>query len=517
MNRLQELTWQLQSAKPEWVSEAVSRAARAGVQRVQLSHNLIMYAEQLWEGDDSRQRAANLRAACRQIRSLGMKADLWTHEVSRPPAHLLQDNRIVLNEQTAAWLRDKYARVADILPDMDGLVLTYSETSHPVYMDALVADARTAPERIGWLTHVMVDICRRHGWKLYIRPFVHRPAELQFMTDAMKSVADQLPRDGSVVLMEKCVPHDWHPYYPFHPMLGRVHGLPQVVEVDMGQEYTGLSQLLHYDGEYLELVLRHAAERECIGAVCRIERMDWRVFGTPNEVNLDLFVALARDPSRSAAQELQRWCAANYGQQSASVMARVVSRTHDTTNLTLFPLGEWLMDHSRLPGFDYAFRHVDDVKGYSVARWIDSPHYQRRARQMRYPDEDVVCIAASEKALARTLIQASRRDLEAVRPLVPSSAYAVWRRQLHLATDAVDVCEVHHRSFFRALQWRNLRGTGSPRSELQKLARLVQEDMQRLERLAAVMERKWGTGVHPVDPPRVRRYVREVEKLLASA
>ncbi len=517
MSGLQELSWQLQSARPEWVSEAVTKAARVGIQRVQLSHNLIMYAEQLWDGEGSRQRAALLRRACRQIRSLGMKADLWTHEISSPPASLLRGNRVVLDEQTVSWLQDKYARVAQILPELDGLVLTYSETSHPVYMDASVADERGAPDRIGWLTHVMVDICRRHGWTLYIRPFVHRPIELQFMTDAMRSVADQLPRDGSVVVMEKCVPHDWHPYYPYHPLLGRVHGLPQVVEVDMGQEYTGLSHLLHYDGDYVANVMKFARDKGCVGAVCRIERMDWRVFGTPNEVNIDLFSILSRDPERSASDELLRWCAARYGARAAAPMSRILTRTHDTTNMTLFPLGEWLMDHSRLPRFEYAFRHVDDVKGYSVARWIDSPHYQRRAHQMRYPDEDVVRIAASEKNLARTLVRASQADLQSVKDALPRQAFDEWRNQLVLAQDALDVCELHHRSFFRALRWRNLGDSPASQAERRQLAQWVRQDMTRLTRMAALMARRWGGGIHPVDSPRIERYVNDLNTVLRGA
>ncbi|MEI6915643.1 MAG: hypothetical protein WCL39_10970, partial [Armatimonadota bacterium] len=129
--------------------------------------------------------------------SLGMKVTLWIHELSDIPGEKDPGypGPITLeNEKLWKSIEDRYELVlGEIVPDIDGLVLTVVETQ----INAANTD----------LMLKLVDIihakCLKYHKELHVRTFTWHPEELTQVVAAVK----RMPPD--VVVMSKIVPQDW--------------------------------------------------------------------------------------------------------------------------------------------------------------------------------------------------------------------------------------------------------------------------------------------------------------------
>ena len=201
----------------------------------------------------------------------------------------------------------------------------------------------------------MADICREHDKMLFVRTFVYMPDELEAMRRAVATIADAVRDKGNVVIMSKCVPHDWSPFLPVRSDARRHGRAAQVVEIDLGEEYTGLSHFLHCEVGYVHAVFRHCRMPNVVGAVARVDRdRDNRALGTPNEVNLYAFKRLTHDPSPTVDQIWTEWAEARYGREAAPYVIAALKATYDSTNLAFFPLENCMQNHSGLCGWEYA-------------------------------------------------------------------------------------------------------------------------------------------------------------------
>lgn len=506
-------SWQFQDPNWDHLSKAIPRAAAGGANRIQLSHKIVMDAEELWEGKDAPAKLGLVRKAAKLARENRLAVDMWTHELSGIPKDQFRDaaGKVALSPELWKWVDEKYERLFTLVPELDGLVLTFAETQFAVYGEK-VASADPPPARVAKLIRVMADVCARHKKILLIRTFVYEPAEIGFMREALHAIAGAVPRDGGVIIMTKCVPHDWTPFYPFDPLLGDVAGLPQVVEIDLGQEFTGQSRLLHCEVEYVKYVMDHARARGVIGGVARVERMDNHALGTPNEVNLHAFDRLLADPGLSAADLWREWAAKRYGEKAAPHVIRALRRTFDITNLTLFPLEQWIADHTAIPSWGYAYSHITSRQN---AKWTPSPRQLAARDELLRPTGDTLLKIASEKDLAGKLSEESLLDLERARPDLSGSDYKELVHYLGLGKDCVAVFRHHNLAMFATLAYLNRRDAGDAVSgEADLFRRTAEEHIQALRKLAAELAEKYGTAGWPAAPDRMRRFADEATKQL---
>jgi hypothetical protein len=359
------------------------------------------------------------------------------------------------------------------------------------------------------LIEVMGDVCGRHGKLLLVRTFVYEPADMQAMQAALKRVAASPVNARNVVVMTKCVPHDWTPFYPFDPLLGNVAGLPQIVEIDLGQEFTGLSRILHCEVDYVKYVMDHARAHGVTGAVARVERGKNHALGTPNEVNLHAFGRLANDPALSADALWKEWATKRYGEQAAGQVTVLLRRTFDITNLTFFPLEQWITNHSLLPSFNYAYGHITERQN---AKWIPGPRQLAARDELLRPTSDTLLKVAHEKDLAKRLSELSLTDLEAVKPIVAEADYKELKRYLELGRDNVEVFREHNLAMLAFIMLQNAK-TDENR---QAATALVREHMSMLDQLADTMQKRYGKGKYPGDPDSIRAFVQDMRKRLDS-
>ena len=217
------------------------------------------------------------------IKNLGMTVSLWTHEFE----DLDPDWGAVALDNDTLWegLRARYTHLlVEWFPEVDFLVLTVVESTVRV----------TDPALLEKLVLVLRDVCHAAGKQLIIRSFVWTIEEFE----GVRATIERLPDDVSV--MTKYVPQDWHrgcydDGSPFHdPLIGKVGGKEQFVELDIAGEYFRGDQLGHCFAEELHRQFAFWQENGVDGVSVRIDR-GWNAFHH-------------HDCIRHEIQEANLWC-----------------------------------------------------------------------------------------------------------------------------------------------------------------------------------------------------------------
>lgn len=342
-------------------------AAASGVDAVHLSHLICHHAEDLLENED---RAAHARTLTDLYRANGLDVWCWTHEFSHGARGLTDsDGRLPWEEEALeAFLREKYARFFnETLPGLTGLVLTFAETPYAVYQDERVASTLPPEERTARLIAWMRAICHAHGVQLAVRDFVYRLPEVEGMIHTLHRMPDD------VIVMSKCVPHDWQPYYPANPVLGALGEKTQWIEHDLGYEYEGQHAYPYCDLECLVERVRAGRARGGHALCLRLDRYHGdtgqSAVSTPwGRLALQVAQAVHRDPEADVDALVRAWEA-----QTVPGAPRILHEATEAVKRMLFPKRMWLGDHSRLPSYDYAKTHLNDGNADRLSVWTDAP------------------------------------------------------------------------------------------------------------------------------------------------
>lgn len=396
-------------------------APTLGVDTVHFSHTLCHHADDLFRDPAH---AGHVRRLADLYRDAGLAVWCWTHEVRHPPEELVRDGKLLADdERLQSHLEKKYATFfSETLPGLDGLVLTFAETQFPVYQDDRIVSDRDRMDRTEQLIHRMRDICHRHGKRLAIRDFVYRADEV----DAFREVIRRLPED--VIVMSKCVPHDWQPFYPHNPLIGDVGGREQWIEHDFGLEYEG--QHL-YPFANLDTVFdrfRHGVKN---GSKTLCLRLD-RYAGDRGQSAIS--TPWGRILLQAAADFMQNGCTT-----PEAFRTRHPDQPRDLLDTAtrsvcsfLFPLRFWLANHSNLPTYEYARDHLVGGNADRLPQWTGAGEDLEMEKRFASPDAELIERLKEEAGRAVDLARAARAQADA---LPPSPDAEVWRggaRQLLL-------------------------------------------------------------------------------------
>lgn len=512
--------WQFHHLDWSYLESAIRKAADSGMNRIQLSHNIVHDAEQLWEGDQARERLDIVRKCVELAHQLGIKVDIWTHELSSVPPEFIEDGKCRLSPDLWKWVRRKYERVFTLVPGLDGLVLTFAETDYEVYKPEKVITEEQGVSQIIELIRTMAEVCEEQGGKmLYVRTFCHNPEQLAWLAEAVELMQKRLAAFTNIGIMTKCVPMDWTPYFPYNPLLGKTKPFPQLVEIDLGQEFTGKSELLHCEVDYVKRVLDYARSKGVAGAVARIERNHFLALGTPNEVNIHAFSRLCKDRNAGVEELWQEWTTNRYGTEAAPHIARALKRTFDITNAILFPLGEWINNHSRNVGWwNYPYGHITSV---AVRNWVESPRYEYvRDVLLLRPVRTTILMLKQQHETNRALIADFNRDIDMARTYLRNMDIHELDRYAGLLMTGNDVFEAQHLAFFSVLRYLYIaesRPWDLAPGEMELAYDEAQSSIEALQQLAFSVEEQYGESLECISPKRMRSFAGEVKKKLDAA
>ena len=432
---LQYRVWQFQDYNMEHIKRLIGVAAQQGVNRIQLSHNIVMDSEEILSRP---QLVKDINSATEWAHAKGIKVDIWTHELNGVPKELLKDGKANLDDPKLwEWLRGKYARVFELCPNVDGLVLTMQETAMSIYHEKSVTSSISPEKRVAKLIEDIASVCKGFRKDLFVRTFSYEPAELKYICDGLKqSKAD-------IIVMTKCQPHDWTPFYPHNPAIGSIGDHPQIVEFDLGYEFLGLSRIPYIDLDYLAGRLKHDISKGVAGGVLRIERLEWRATDTPNWATVELFTRMLNDPCLDQRKAFREWLEARYGRQVAPFLESAFGRTFEIVNKSYFALGGWITRHSILPDYAYA---TSSLNNRATSKW--DPEQEPVKQELLNPTEETIRKISREKEKAIELARLSLADVDSVKARMKSRDYdelrTLFERELAMAT----VWKAHYELYF---------------------------------------------------------------------
>lgn len=345
-------SWVLLSADPETVVRNLDAAVAFGVGEVQLSHDLVSRLSEL--RDEAL--LSRLRAAMAEADARGLRVLIWSNEFDGTVA-------VCFDPADPIWAarRQAYRHAFELLPGLDGVVLTFGSANPPPWLAGCVcgycldlpSDEPPAtrpfmvpppPTRIRQIVENVHDLVTGElGQLVYVRTFIHEPVEQAWMLEGLSAIASE----RTFVQMSKDVPNDWQPYYPLDPAIGAVPGRPVVMEVDAAGEYWGLSELPFPAVGYFERRVRAARERGAIGYAARVERGSSSSLATPNEVNLRAMATFFEDPAATPAEVYAAWLPGRYGvsdPEALTVLATLHERAFDVARKMFYQLGFWTLE-----------------------------------------------------------------------------------------------------------------------------------------------------------------------------
>lgn len=514
-------SWQIGGINWEYLKKTIPLAKEKGMNRIKLGTGDL---DELWNerNEEDSEELDLTKKAIKLAKSNGLKVDMATDEISSPPNRLLKNGELQFEPETWEWINNKYEGIFKLLPNLDGVVLSFVEAGFSISGVQQVGGQRSPDieeeegiNNIVKLVESIHEACVSHDKLLIIRTFGHYPRELEWIESAYSKINDRLDGADNIIVMSKIVPHDWHPYYPYSSMLGKFENLPQIVEIDLGNEYTGKNVTLYPMIDYVKEALYYAKSKGAIGAIGRVDRNQYSAIGTPNQVNVDAFSKLLNNLSLETETIWRNWCEKKYGEGTAKTLVPALKRFYDITNITYFPLKQWLYFHSVLSEYDYALKHLTRFDNYSIRRWVPSYHYKHLYKQKRYPTEDTFLKVEHEKQLGRKLLEKSKRDLESIKESLSKSDYNSLKKYFDRSDIFLEIFKHHSLAFFKMVRYQSIYYSHkSTQKEYINLKNEIEEHCDNLDNLAIKLEENYSEEELHTDSDQIRSYAETLRSRL---
>ncbi|MBN2272574.1 MAG: hypothetical protein JXN61_18320 [Sedimentisphaerales bacterium] len=433
-------SWQFHKLDADYVSRAMKQAGRYNINTVVFSHGMIEDVSQLYEGSE---RAERLRKLAAEAHALKLRVWIWVHELENDvPKRYLSGGAVEIDRDGFwQWLQGKYEKLFADFPEFDGILLTFHETKYKIFQESSVRSKLTMPQRFARLINTIDTACAKHEKDFVVRSFLYEPQELQWFAEGL---ADASPR---VMLQCKCVPHDWQPFYPHNPMIGKFPDRKLIVEFDCSSEFTGRNRIPYTSAEYFEYRWRYALSRPgIVGYNARLDHAGYDALFTPNEVNIYTLYRLTEDGDITAREIWRQWSEQRYGEDAAEFVEQALRRSFETVNKSYFVLEFWITNHSKLPSFGYADGHITSR---TIAKWRpDEPKYAELEERLKHPDAKLLEEILAEKDQAIALADEALFFLSQAKPFLSAEQYDDLYRRLNLLRRVATVWKLHAEAFF---------------------------------------------------------------------
>jgi hypothetical protein len=222
--------WILTVYDMPYLRGVLDTAPRYGINQIQLSHEIVHFADQVLD-DPQRQRHVQELVAIGKSHDLEML--IWTHELHNVPDRFRVgvDNRVNLDDPDLwDWLRERYERLYDVVPDLDGVVVSLSETGPAsVVHERGVISIMQRQQRVAKIAEVLNAVSEPRGKRVVLRDF----GETLWARQGIRLCPP------GVWAMTKVVFGDWQPYGEHSITYDYYGDRPLLVEFDLCGEYMG--------------------------------------------------------------------------------------------------------------------------------------------------------------------------------------------------------------------------------------------------------------------------------------
>lgn len=449
--------WQFHVLKPDYVRRTMREAGNYGVNTVVFSHRMIAAATDILEAESpakeepgsegwrSNPRGRELQQLACEAHRLGLKVIIWIHELEYVPPRFLEDGKVRFDDEgLKAWMQDKYRALFRIYPEFDGVMLTFHETRYKIFDPRRVHSRLSMPQRFVRLIDTLDEVCREGGKTLIVRSFVYEPQELAWLQEGLQKVS------GRIVVQSKCVPHDWEPFYPHNPLIGKLTGRKMIVEFDGSSEFTGRNRIPFCCPEYFLKRWRYDRQfPEVAGYNVRLDHAGFDAFYTPNRINIYTLSRVVEKPDVTAEEIWREWTVKTYGSAAAPFVEKSLKLSFECVTKALFVHGYWYTYHTALPDYSYAVR---SLKGRALSKWSPGDEHLRRIEHLLLrPTPEFYEELLAEKDEAVALADRCLMDLRAARPHLTASQYDDLRFRFDLLRRVTEIWRLHAEAFWGLL------------------------------------------------------------------
>ncbi len=463
--------WVLLDYDMPYLRKMISRAAEQGINHIQFCHHIGMDLQEYLEPDRNRD-IRELIALCHKH---GIKAYAWTHELDETPERFIQGGKVAAHGDAFwQWMGDRYRTLLKALPDIDGVVVTLTETEVPIDDDNLVISPLTPLERFSRMAREIHDVLHPAGKELILRTFTWIPEDYDWMLEAFKEIPDD------ITIMTKVNWGDWFQHYPSNPFIGKVAPHKQIVEFDLTGQYHGDTYTPWVYADYLQEQIRYARSQNAAGIIGRTE-WEGHTYGSANEMNGVAFAALAQNPDCDLETLWQDWATKKYGPEAAPHIISALKRSNEIANLVYFTLSFKIFKFSgRMEPLSYMdgtrIMHCLFCRDVQ-ARW--KPELIPIAEELLNPTMQTLEKSVQEKEKAIELIKASMADINLAKPYLSKADYQYLTGLFQNAGIIASSWRWINEAYFR--YWFLHKGDQSQRPALDAVLTKVHEHADRIE------------------------------------
>ncbi len=263
------------------------------------------------------------------------------------------------------WYKQDYREMLDLVPEIDGLILTFIETG--AYAEKQYsAQMQTNEEKLAAVVNALAEIVIGERKKqLYIRTFAYTEAEYRNTIGCLNHIKNE-----EVVLMMKETPHDFFLTHPNDAFIGKIDR-PTIVEFDTGNEFNGQGIIANTWPEYVMKRWKDFLKRpNVVGYVARTDRYGTtKVVGTANEILLHALKRTTENPEITPDQVYDEFITARYGEKALIPVKRAFGKAYEIVSSSLYTLGTNIANHSALNYDPYSSSYSRHVSG----KWLTPP------------------------------------------------------------------------------------------------------------------------------------------------
>lgn len=263
-----------------------------------------------------------------------------------------------LKAQVKRWWQQKTDEIYKLIPDFGGYLVKANSEGQPGPGDYGRSHADGA--------NMLAKCVARHGGIIMWRSFVYG-ANHKGEDRVKQAVSEFLPCDGkfdsNVILQSKNGPLDFQPREPYAPIFDNIKKTPQMVELQITQEYLGQSRHLVYLAPMWREFFSFVAPERMIGiaGVANIG-LDTNWCGHHfSQANWYAFGRLAWNPSMKSEKIASEWLTATFGETERNeVLLSVMLRSREACVDYMMPLGLhhiFKFDHHYGPQPDGFIKH----------------------------------------------------------------------------------------------------------------------------------------------------------------
>lgn len=360
--------WSILTDNAAEIAKVINKAPEYDINHLQLSHDLIMDLRQV--KDPEKQRQIN-DLIDRAHRSGIAEVTVWDHALyplDYYPDRFKNGPGGTLNfddDNFWGWFRQDYRDMMALIPEVDGIVLTFIETgarAERQYSEVLRTDAEKLASVINNVADIIIG---ELGKKLYIRTFAYDEAEYRVTVGCI----EHLRRDD-IVLMMKETPHDFFLTHPNDRYAGTIDR-PTIIEFDAGNEFNGQGVIANTWPEYVLARWQDLRSRpNVVGYVARTDRYGTTsIVDRPSEVLLYALKRYSEDTTVTAEVINDEFISSRYGTAAIPYVKPAFERAFAIVTSSLYTLGTNVANHSRLDFDAYPSSYARHVSG----KWITPP------------------------------------------------------------------------------------------------------------------------------------------------